>query len=218
MIRKTLIPMIILGLHSANVQAAPLLEPTPQQVTLLQPKLNSDRIEYFFGNYGVEKMNVCSRQFPHGRISDLYSTHDQQKIMRTLAMVDFANPIPTELQSVHEKIEKGASIGIALRQAGWTIEKKPVYFGELPISTALAKRMQTTSPAMAATHVYQLVVSKDSQPSFPYCTIIEIHSPQYLTPKWLAALNATDFSNYQTQSSDVKKLLRRVDACLQEIK
>lgn len=42
--------------------------------------LNSERIKYLFGSYGVEVLNNTTTSFPGCRISNLHSLHDGQKI------------------------------------------------------------------------------------------------------------------------------------------
>lgn len=60
-----------------------------QAASILKQKLNSDRIKFLFGSYGVDPLNIQSSVFPNSRISNLHSTHDGKKIMRTLAVVNF---------------------------------------------------------------------------------------------------------------------------------
>jgi len=54
---------LLLGISHA---APPIQEDI---VFLLKPRLNSDRIEYFFGSYGVEALCVQSQAFPTSRVA-----------------------------------------------------------------------------------------------------------------------------------------------------
>lgn len=193
------------------------LMPDEKTVEALKPKLNSDRIALFFGNYGIEQLKACSTSFAGSRISNLYSTHDGVKIMRTLAIVDYANPVDPLLKESHEKILSGTSIGIALRDAGWELVKKPIYFGQKSLSPNVMKWMHENKQSSGAIHIYQLEVKNADHPALiPYCTIIEVHSPQYLTNDWLKALNSKDYFEYQTENPNVKNLLMRLENCLTE--
>ncbi len=193
------------------------LEIQQETVNLLKPKLNSDRIVFFFGNYGVDPLDIDSPVFPLSRISNLYSAHEGKKIMRTLAVVDYFQPISSELCDVHREIGEGKSIGIALREHGWNILKKPVYFGVTVLSPALMKWMDEQMVNQGALHVYRLEVSKNDLPgSIPYCTIIEVHSPQYLSKGWLQALYDDQFMEYSVLSNDVEGLLNRLSILVQD--
>ncbi len=152
-------------------------------------KLNSDRISYFFGSYGIEPVPLSSTPFQNLRISNLHSIHEGKKVMRTLAVVQFIEPLPQSLKKVHDAILQGQSMGIALREDGWTIDKAPVHFGSVSLSPALKAWMQEENSDVCAVHIYRLDVSKSgSAERLPYCTIIEVHSPQYLDALWLRAL------------------------------
>jgi hypothetical protein len=94
-------------------EAAPTIQ--QQAVDYLRPKLNSERIEYFFGNYGVDQLQIESPLFPFSRISNLHSIQQDKKIMRTLAIVDFFQPMHADLCAVHHTILTGKSIGAALQ-------------------------------------------------------------------------------------------------------
>ncbi len=211
-LKYLVIPLLLIKLIAANA-----LMPDEKTVEALKPKLNSERIAYFFGNYHIEQLNVCSSVFPESRISNLYSSHDGVKIMRTLAIVNYVTPINPFLKTSHTKILAGTSIGIALRDAGWEVIKKPIYFGEIALSANVMKWMHEKTRSTGTIHIYQLEVKNDEHPTLiPYCTIIEIHSPQYLTNSWLKALNSKDFIEYQTANSNVNKLLPRIKKCLAE--
>ncbi len=172
-------------------------------VELLKPKLNSDRIEYFFGSYGVDPLDIAS----DSRIANLYSLDNGKKIMRTLAVVNFSDPMNSELQHVHREIVAGKSIGIALREDGWTIHKNPVYFGSVDLSSNLMEWMDEKDETTAAVHFYRLDVSKNDLDAMNYCTILEVHSPQYLSEEWLQALYSDQYGIESEEASQLKAKL-----------
>lgn len=199
-------------LACSSLEAAPEVQECV--VELLKTKLNSDRIEYFFGSYGVEKIEIDSSAFPGSRITNLYSLHEGKKVMRTLAVVDFFKPVHEELKEVHRQINDGKSIGIALRDGGWTIQKKPVYFGEIALSPTVMAWMDEHQE-QAAVHVYRLEVS-NSHSSIPYCTIIEVHSPQYLDTAWLKAFYP-EYGTYSENTDESSELLYKLSILMNEI-
>ncbi len=186
-------------------------------VDLLKPKLNSDRIEYFFGSYGVDALKMESSVFPSSRIANLYSIHDGKKIMRTLAIVDFFQPVHSDLTEVHQQIIEGKSIGIALKEKGWVIRKIPVYFGVTSLSPKIMNWMSEPSVDQGAVHVYRLEVTKtNSDNSIPYCTILEVHSPQYLTADWLQAIYQNQYTEFSTKTQEIEELLLRLSCLIEE--
>lgn len=185
-------------------------------VDLLKPKLNSDRIEYFFGSYGVDPLEIESPVFPNSRIANLHSLHQGKKIMRTLAVVDYFQPQQPSLGPVHREIVQGKSIGIALREHGWTIHKNAVYFGSLSLSPNVMDWMDEYESKEGAVHFYRLEVSKNNQDPIPYCTILELHSPQYLTQEWLQALYAEQYTEYSHQSKEASEFINRLALLLQD--
>lgn len=179
-------------------------------VEQLKPKLNSDRIEYFFGSYGVDPLEMDSIF----RVANLYSLENGKKVMRTLAVVDYFQPVDPALLDVHQQIVEGKSIGIALRDKGWKIHKNPVYYGSIALSTNLMEWMDEHETRQGATHFYRLEVSKDDLATIPYCTILEVHSPQYLSLKWLQALNEEQCSTIFTK--EASDLMSRLVLLVQE--
>lgn len=205
---------ILFSLFTGTSQASPPIK--QETVDTLKPKLNSDRIDYFFGSYGVDVLDIQSNAFPGSRFSNLYSILNNKKIMRTLAVVDFYQPASPELSKAHQDITGGKSIGIALRDNGWTIHKKPVYFGSIPLTPALMAWMDEPNAGQAALHIYRLDVSGNGQSeSIPYCTIIEVHSPQYLSIEWLQALYPDQFQTFSVQSKEAAALACRLGVLLQ---
>jgi hypothetical protein len=188
----------------------------PNVVELLKPKLNSDRIEYFFGSYGVDPLDIDSLAFPFSRIANLHSLNHGKKIMRTLAVVDYFQPQNPSLCTVHREIVAGKSIGIALREDGWTIHKNAVYFGSISLSPNVMEWMDENNVAEGAAHFYRLEVSKANQEPIPYCTILEIHSPQYLTQEWLQALYADQYALFSQESKESSELIARLVLLMQD--
>lgn len=62
---------------------------------------------------------------------------------------------------MHKEIKGGIAIGIALRKSGWKIEKRPVYFGSVSLSSQIQALMDEKNADQAAVHIYKLVVSKE---------------------------------------------------------
>lgn len=209
-----ILSLMILSLFVERADAAP--EVKQNIVDFLKPKLNSDRIEYFFGNYGVDILNVESPIFSNSRITNLYSVHQGKKIMRTLAVVDFLDPIHPDLYEAHHKIKEGESIGIALREHGFRIHKIPMCFGSVFLSPSLMDWMDEHYIDRTVLHVYRLEISKnDKSDLIPYCNILEVHSPQYLTNEWLQALYSDQYQEFSITSNDVLDLLSRLSILIQ---
>lgn len=210
----------LISFLSINFQGfAKSFELNSELISSLKEKLNSERIEYLFGSYGVETMNVSASNYTDSRISNLYSTHDGKKVMRTFAIVDFVKPLDLRLQEADRKIKNGGSIGTVLKQLGWTIVKNPIFFGEIELAESVKSLMQT-SKHQGVIQIYQLVVNHNGQksPSIPYCTIIEIHSPEYLNREWFESLYPDDFTKYSVISDKLVIMLDQVFALMKEIK
>lgn len=187
-------------------------------IPLLQPMLNSERINHLFGSYGVDVLPFCDSMQSDTRLSNLYSQHDNKKVMRTLAFVKFNQQMPQSLLPAHQQIEAGASIGSTLKEHGWSIEKKPVYFGELELNDAVLKMMHEKHAQKAAVFIYELnVQSKDTGQKLTYCTIIEIYSPQYLTLAWLQKLYQTQYDNHLVINESNQASLKHVMDCLDNL-
>lgn len=196
--------LLILIIFSNIAYANPLPEPTEEQVAIIKPMLNSDRIDYFFGSYGVETLLNCNEALQQARISNLHSVHGKHKIMRTLAVVDFITPIPPDLITAHNQIQRGGSIGSVLREEGWTLKKVATYFGEIELTAAMLQMMSERQNTKGAIYIYQLQVQRQENTNpKTYCHIIEIYSPQYLTTPWLKALYGMDYS----QNTKLNKIL-----------
>jgi hypothetical protein len=208
---KKILPLLLLPFCALS--AAP--EVKQEVVQLLTPKLNSDRISHFFGSYGVETISMAESPFGEGRIANLYSLQGDEKILRTLAVVDFQQPVHESLKPVHKEICEGQSIGIALRKNGWMIDKLPVYFGSVSLSPQLRAWMQESGSDKAAVHIYKLHVFKEnSEERLHYCTIIEVHSPQYLDENWLQSLYPDQYPQFRKTSDEVSPLMTSLNALI----
>lgn len=187
-------------------------------ISLLQPMLNSERIRHLFGSYGVDILPFCHSAQSDTRLSNLYSQHDNEKVMRTLAFVQFNQQMPQSLFPAHQQVEAGASIGSTLKKYGWSIEKKPLYFGELKLNEAVLKMMHEKSVQEAAVFIYELnVKSKDTGQKLTYCTISEIYSPQYLTLPWLQKLYRAQYDNHLEINESNQGSLQHVIDCLDSL-
>jgi len=134
----------------------------PQVVSLLKPKLNTQRIEYFFGNSGVQLLEINSPSFTEKRVSNLHSVHDNKKIMPCLAIVDFTHPIQPSLAELHQEIRAGSPIGASLKHHGWNISKAPVYFPTIRLSPNVMEWMNETDVGEAALNILRQNTSKPS--------------------------------------------------------
>ena len=142
-------------------------------------RLNSERIESTFGNYGVDVIHASDE----GRVSSLYSGAGDEKIMRTFAVVKFSGRVRPAFALEHSEVQSGQSLGAVFKAAGWVIEKHSIFIGELEVPekyVIVAERMQIGLPENLATHVYVFVISSD-EGSFNYATIVELHHPDYLS-------------------------------------
>jgi hypothetical protein len=206
-------PAFLLLLLTPFLHAAPEIK--PEVVELLKPKLNSDRILHFFGHFGVEPVPITSSPFGESRITNLYSIHGHQKVMRTLAVVSFKQPVDTRLKLAHKEICQGEAVGIALRKNGWTIDKVPVYFGSVSLSPQVQEWMHEKKLDQAAIHIYKLHVFKEnSTERLYYCTIIEVHSPQYLDQQWLRLLYPQQYDQFSKKTPEVDLLMESLNTLI----
>jgi len=144
-----------------------------------RPELNSDRIRQTFGSYGVDVLANDENR----RVSSLYSGAGSDKTTRTYAVVDFIGAAKSALGTEHALIEAGGSIGEVFRDAGWSIDKRHFFIGELFVPatyTEIGALMHVDLSQLLAADVYLFVVGKDER-SYNYATITEIHHPDYLS-------------------------------------
>lgn len=142
------------------------------------------------------------------RISNLYSIQNTKKITRTLAIVAFQLPIPQDLEEVHAEIDLGGSIGTVLRKYDWSMEKKTEYLGNTALPHLFRKWMHTEH-RFAAVHIYNLqVFSKNKPCKIHYCTILELHHPEYLTEEDLQTLYKMEDSQNQSKIQELLNVLQ----------
>lgn len=145
----------------------------------LRPLLNSERIQSCFGNYGVQVLEQSGTL----RISSLYSRDGEQRITRTLAISEFAAEMPQDLQPVYQAIRAGASMGSTLEVAGWRVEKRHRYFGEIPISNTfrcMSGLPEFDPSQVLAVQVYDLYVVREER-EVRFALLAELHDPRYLS-------------------------------------
>ena len=145
----------------------------------LEPELlNSERIEGRFGTYGIEVLSSEAGL----RRSNLYSTDNGIRTCRTYAVVRFAGESSSLVDTEHEQILAGNSIGAIFKASGWSIHKESLYIGTLQLEQAtrkIADLMRVNTDTEAAIHIYRLLLEKDGQ-ALEYATIMELHHPEYL--------------------------------------
>ncbi|MFJ1268630.1 hypothetical protein ACD661_08705 [Legionella lytica] len=165
----------------------------------LQGLLNSKRIYLLFGHYDVEVLF----QEEGLRVTNLHS----HGVMRTCALVHFSSLIPDWLQDTHHKIYQGASIGQTIKEDHFDLTKKDSFLGvtDLP---EFARLKMDTEENKAAVHIYQLMVSHpETAETVMYCTITEVHSPQYLTFGDLLHLSSAPLSPPCVITDEVQQCL-----------
>ncbi|AUP77859.1 hypothetical protein [Flavivirga eckloniae] len=165
--------------HFETSEQSPKTHATSQD-SILSPKLlNSERIKMKYGSYNIKVLSNT----PKLRVSNLYSSHNDKKITRTLAIVHYLEEIDSIFLNEHVKILSGGSIGRVFKQHGWKIKKKSIYLGELQPSidySNIYKRMGNISISKLAIHIYGFYIEKDNK-DYQYAVISEIYHPDYLT-------------------------------------
>jgi hypothetical protein len=145
----------------------------------LEPELlNSERIEGRFGSYGIEVLSSESGL----RRSNLYSTDNGIRTCRTYAVVRFTGESSTLVDTEHEQILAGNSIGAIFKANGWSIHKESLYVGTMRLEKGagqIADLMRVDIDTEVAMHIYRLLLEKDGQ-ALEYATIMEMHHPEYL--------------------------------------
>ena len=172
--------------------------------------LNSERIFQQFGSYGIELIN----QEDDFRQTSLYSEGEQGRVTRTFASVKFLMPVNPEIESLHQRILKGSSIGSTFKTDGWHIDKYGLLVDELEIQpeNKVFELMQLEKPQSLALHLYLFTVSKDSIPSVNYALIAELHHPDYMSIETLLETyqNEMDLSRGEGLQDQVHSLLRQI--------
>jgi hypothetical protein len=150
--------------------------PTPSQEIL-----NSERIERQFGSYGIEIVEQNARR----RVSDLYSGTGHDRATRTRAVVEFVLPIDPDIESLHEAILQGASIGATFKAAGWAIRKRMNRIGEAaPKQVARETGWRLSGSGPIAWRRYRFDVRK-AEKTVAYAWITEYYDREYLTLRQL---------------------------------
>lgn len=200
---------IVLTLVS-GCQSGPSASTSPAEAELL----NSERIELTFGSFGIE---VLSADAPL-RVSNLYSVEGGVRTCRTFAVVVYPERIDPALAEAHALIVSGQAIGETFAANGWSIEKRHRYFGEIADIQSrprVAGLMGLTATANAAIHVYVFVVSKDGR-AIDYATIAEIHHPDYLALREIAAIYGPDVGRFAVEREGLRLTMAAVLRELEE--
>ena len=138
--------------------------------------LNSERIESVFGRYGLELLTST----PALRVSNLFSTHDGDRICRTFAMAVYPSEVEPTIAAEHAAILDGGSIGSTFVDNGWRVVKTHRYVGQVDSTPKLDALMGGIAPTRLAVHVYTLGVT-DGEREIDYATMAEVHHPDYLS-------------------------------------
>ncbi|MBA3238042.1 MAG: hypothetical protein H0T62_06790 [Parachlamydiaceae bacterium] len=142
--------------------------------------LNSTRIELKFGSYGVQVLTQDMFSASATRLSNLYSTREVEKITRTLAFTQYVAEIDDQLRVAHEEIVAGGSIGATLKKYGFELKKDLFFKGLVEDMPVQVQTLMHTKENSFATVIYNLS-AKSERGYLPYCTIVEIYAPQFLT-------------------------------------
>ena len=209
-LKKTRIAFLFITVLVACSSLAQQPQPEPRNVwsESQRPLLNSERIRQQFGSYGIEVV----KQGDLLRVSNLYSSDNGDRTMRTLAVVLFSETLPLPLQEVHKEIVGGHSIGETFKSAGWEVEKINVYFGELAPDAdfdGVYAAMGDIAAVTLAVHIYRLFVSKDES-RYLYSTIAEIHHPDYQDLTDLHSNYGADVMMQEMPSRDIAIVLEDV--------
>ena len=165
--------------------------------------LNSERIEQTFGGYGIDVWYSDARV----RLSNLYSSHDGRRTMRSFAIVGYPETIAEAFASEHRAILAGGSIGTTFQAGGWEVLKTGHQYFAVAVEPMLAVEMQIDSGSLLATHAYRLeIVSGDRR--FDYAQIIELHHPDYLQLDDLPAIYGPPAPASETLTAAVRDLLQ----------
>ena len=155
-----------------------IFTPTSYGDTRENTLLNSDQIMQKFGSYGVEVLS----QSDGVRLANLYSQHDQLAICRTLAVTRFHEPTPSSLAEADSHIRQGESIGMTLREAGWSVDKHVATECLAPAGKYFESLTAGTVPRGTdiTVRVYTLRTTQGEQ-SVDYAAIAEAYHPAHIT-------------------------------------
>ncbi len=174
----------------------------------LRPLLNSERIEACFGSYGVEVL----RQDGNLRVSSLYSFDADERITRTLAISEFADDLPDSLNDAHQAIRAGASMGATLEAAGWRVDKRQRYLGELAVSKAsgcLSSPPEPESGQNLAVQVYDLYAVRERE-KVRFALLAELHDPRYLSLPDLQHIYGATAEQLRQPDAAAERLLQQL--------
>jgi hypothetical protein len=170
-------------------------------------ELNSERIARKFGSYGFEVLENTNNI----RVSNLYSREASAATCRTFAVVGISQDIDPAFAAEHSQILQGGSIGAVFKRAGWRIDKRHQYIGEMKIgkqATRISRLMRLKTPASLAVHIYLLTIAKQGD-SFDYAMIAEVHHPEYLTVGTLSVIYGGVYSGDRNRE-DAHQILELV--------
>ena len=176
---------------------------------VLRPLLNSERIELVFGSYGLEILESDQRL----RISNLYSRDGARPICRTFAVVLFPPAIDPRIAGEQLEILAGGSIGAVMKRAGFTVERRNLYFGELPPDRRrerLRRLMGGPGERTLAVHAYTMVLHRGDL-AIEYATIAEVHHPAFLDLDDLAGIYGSEVAARSRPGAEVAALLELVE-------
>jgi len=180
----------------------------------LRPMLNSERIFHLFGSYGIEVLERDARV----RVSNLYSLEGSHKVCRTFAVVFFPPAVDPHIAAEHREILAGGSIGAVFKRAGFRVEKRHRYFGELPRDRhrgRLHQLMGQAAYSALAIHIYDMVLHKNSAET-TYATIAEVHHPAFLELHDLEGIYGAEVPQHARPDADARRILEQIDAELHE--
>ena len=168
--------------------------------------LNSERIEARFGSYGIDVISDRGGQ----RLASLYSGSGESRICRTFASVRRQARNGESIDAEQADIAAGRSIGARFRESGWSVAKRTLHAGAIPVGSLIAevgRRMRLAGETRVAIHAYQLVLGRERQ-TIDYATIIEAHHPDYLTVDALPGLyRITEAADATIAPSEFNELL-----------
>lgn len=202
-----LVVLLVFSSNSLTVGCAsnPQVSSAGVSLDLLRPMLNSERIQFIFGSYGIEVLDSNDSL----RISNLYSVHDSKKICRTFAVVHYPKFVAKEFSKEHNRILAGQSIGAVFKQNGWDIDKQHRYFGVIrmrPEFGRVRSLMGSLPTNQLAIHIYVLTVTR-SGTSYDYATITEVHHPNYLTIMDLTTIYGKEVSIHSNVDKEIGRML-----------
>lgn len=134
----------------------------------------------------------------------------ETRITRTLAISEFAGDLPEALQAAYQAIRGGASMGATLEAAGWRVDKRQRYLGEVPVSTNLhcLSDLPADSPQQWAVQVYDLWVLRDDA-EVRFALLAELHDPRYLTLQDLQRIYSAMINQQQFADPAFERLLQQ---------